>query len=505
MALTRQKQVLHLMQTNGFITEEQRQNAEKEELTYAPNRTDIKAPHFVMYVRDELEKKYGKEAVEKGGLEVITTLDYRIQQIAEKAVKDEVDKLKNLNVGNGAAVVLNPTSGEILAMVGSKDYFDTKNDGNVNVAISSRQPGSSIKIVNYTYALSHGYTPASILDDTPVTFNIQGQAPYQPKNYDGKYRGKITLRSAFAESRNIPAVRILESYGVRNMIDMGQKMGITTWTDPTRFGLSLTLGGGEVKLVELANVYATIANYGKKPALTSVLEIKNYKGETIEEFACDSPGTQPLVAQLNNIATDVSASSSAQPMTNNLPSCGGDQVVDPRVAYMVTNILKDNDARSPAFGRNSALVIPDHPDVAVKTGTSNDLKDNLTVGYTPKYVVAVWVGNNDSKPMSRIASGVTGASPIFNKIMTNLLANEVNQEWQLPEGLAKLPICLVTGSLSCEGCPTKEEFFLNENQPQNHCNVDFINELKKKMEEQLKNKDTDNGNGNDKHQFWWWQ
>ncbi|MBU0569655.1 hypothetical protein KKB40_02640, partial [Patescibacteria group bacterium] len=218
------------------------------------------------------------------------------------------------------------------------------------------------------------------------------------------------------------------------------KMGITTWENPDNYGLSLTLGGGEVKLIDLARTYATLANYGEKSELTSVIEIKNLDNEKFEE---KSHKTQ--------------------------------QVVDPRVAFILTDILKDNVARSPAFGTNSLLVIPDHPAVAVKTGTSNNLRDNLAIGYNQNYVVAVWVGNNDNSQMARIASGITGATPIFNKIMSSLLAKEEqSQEWEMPEGLVQLPICPYTGTLACTGCPIQMEWFLEENKPEKACSPEWF-------------------------------
>lgn len=414
----RQKEVLNLMKVNKFVSAQKAEEALGQKLVIKANQTDIKAPHFVMYVRGLLVDQYGEDLVEKGGLEVITSLDLSIQNLAQEIVKGEIDKLKNYHVGNGAALVLDTQTGEILAMVGSKDYFDIANDGNVNVTLRLRQPGSSIKVINYAYALSHGFTPASILDDSPVIFRVSGQPDYSPQDYDGKFRGKITLRSALAESRNIPAVKVLASYGVGKMLEQGKAMGITTWEDSSRFGLSLTLGGGEIKLMDLARVYATVANYGERPELIPLLKVTDYKGRVLEE---KKPQKQ--------------------------------KILDPRVAFLLIDILKDNPARSPAFGSNSYLVIPNHPEVAVKTGTSNNLKDNLTLGFNQKYLTAVWVGNNDASPMSRIASGVTGASPIWNKIMRTLLAEEGVAGWEIPEGLVQ------------KNCFGKEEWFLKENVP----------------------------------------
>jgi len=306
-------------------------------------------------------------------------------------------------------------------MVGSKDYFDTKNGGNVNVTTRLRQPGSSIKVINYALSLSNSLTLASTIDDSPITFSVSGLPPYTPKNYDGTYRGKISVRSALAESRNIPAVKILASYGVSKMIDLGEKMGITTWTDRSRFGLSLTLGGGEVKLVDLAQVYSVIANMGVKNEIKVITEVKNYK---------------------ENLLSQKESRFNVEDL----------KVLDPRVAFLLIDVLKDNIARSPSFGLNSMLVIPNHPEVAVKTGTSNDLKDNLTIGFNKDYLVAVWVGNNDGTPMSRIASGITGAAPIWNKITRSLLNNKDSVNWIPPEGLIK------------KECFSRMEWFLEEKQ-----------------------------------------
>ncbi len=422
LAFERQREVLHLMVVNKFITKDQQQEAANTRLTFVPNKAEIKAPHFVMHVRQLLVDKYGEDMIEKGGLEVTTSLDLQIEEAAEKIVKEEVDKLARLRVGNGAALVLNPQTGEILAMVGSKNYFDTASDGNVNITTRLRQPGSSIKVVNYAYALSHGYTPASIIDDAPITYSILGQPPYSPKNYDGDFRGKITLRQALAESRNIPAVKLLASYGVNKMIDLGTSMGITTWDDPSDYGLSLTLGGGGVHLIDLAQVYATIANYGKKPDLMPILEVKDYKGKTLEK---NSPQNS--------------------------------QVLDPRVAYSLIDILKDNYARSHSFGLNSALVIKNHPEVAVKTGTSNDLRDNLAAGFNQDYLVVTWVGNNNNAPMSHIASGVTGASPIWNKIMSAILNGKQSIDWKIPEDMVRV------------NCLGRGEWFFKDQVPVNYC------------------------------------
>ncbi len=480
-AKERQQTVLNLMAVNGYVSQNEANFAKYEEIKIIPNKIEIKAPHFVMYVKQILAQRYGEEVIETGGLEVVTTLDYNIQKKAEEIVNKEINSLKAYRVGNGAVIVLDPETGEILAMVGSKDYFDSTVDGQFNITTSLRQPGSSIKVVNYAYALGNGYTPASIIDDSPVSFVTPGSETYSPKNYDGKFRGKISLRSALAESRNIPAVKILASYGVKNMINLGTKMGITSWNDPGRFGLSLTLGGGEVRLTELAMVYATIANMGVKPELNDIISVSNYQGKVLYANTC---------IQDNFPLKSPTPSFTVNPFEKTCEN-KGEQILEETVAYQLIDILKDNSARAPAFGLNSQLVIKNHPEVAVKTGTSNDLKDNLTVGFTKDYLVAVWVGNNDNTPMSRIASGVTGAAPIWNKIMSYLLENKQTYNWDVPEKMVKVKICSYTGTLPCEGCPSKEEWFKESEVPTKHCSKESVQQIIEENNKILEGASTD--------------
>ena len=243
------------------------------------------------------------------------------------------------------------------------------------------------------------------------------------------------------------------------MIELGKEMGITSWDNSERFGLSLTLGGGEVKLIDLAGVYAVLANYGQKSELTSVIKAVNYKGKVLEENNCILKTMTPRLKLTGALTSPVQATE----VLGKSDDCQGKQVLDPKIAFTLTDILRDNQARTPAFGSNSQLVIPTHSEVAVKTGTSNNMRDNLTIGYNQNYVVAVWVGNNDNSPMSRVASGVTGASPI-------LLANKENHDWGVPPDLIQIPICSLTGSLPCQGCPTRNEWFIKEKAPKTACN-----------------------------------
>jgi len=335
-------------------------------------------------------------------LKVTTTLDLDIQKEAEKILKEELDKIKELNVSNGAILVTRPSTGEILAMVGSVDYFASPS-GAFNVTTALRQPGSSIKPIMYSLALEKDYNAASIISDTPVVFNIPGSVPYRPVNYDGKTHGNVPLRYALANSFNIPAVRVLNTIGVINFIDHAKRMGISTWTDPNRFGLSLTLGGGEVTMIDMAKAFGVFANGGNRVNLTSFNRIVTSADNLFYQY-------NPMFVK----------------------------VIDEGVTFIISDILADNFARRWAFGSNSTLEINGFK-VAVKTGTTDEKKDNWTIGYTPDYIVVVWVGNNNNQPMNPyLASGITGAAPIWNRTMSYLLKTYgVNKQFAKPDNIVE--------------------------------------------------------------------
>ena len=386
-ALKRRNEVLTSMKNQGYINEESKVKSQKSKVEVLPPKTAIRAPHFVFYSKNQLENYYGIKTVEEGGLKVKTTLDYKIQEQAEKILKEELDKINYLNVTNGAILITRPSTGEILAMVGSVDYFNQPT-GAFNVTTALRQPGSSIKPIMYSYALQKGYTAASILDDSPAVFNIAGSESYRPVNYDNKFHGKVPLRYALANSYNIPAVRTLNNLGVDNFIDFATKMGINTWNDRSRYGLSLTLGGGEVTMVDMAEAFGVIANQGYRMPINYFQKIEDNTGNILREMT-------PFKIK----------------------------EIDPAIAFIISDILSDNFARTFAFGSGSALEIPGYK-VAVKTGTTNEKKDNWTIGYTPEFLVVVWVGNNDNTPMNPyLTSGITGAAPIWNRVMSYLLKN----------------------------------------------------------------------------------
>lgn len=436
-AKVRQKEVLRRMAEDGYISKSQADEAYKEDLTYRTSQNEIgfKAPHFVLYVKQKLIEQFGDKLVEQGGLKVTTTLSYKLQEEAQKIVKAEVDKLKDFKVGNGAVIVLNPKNGQILSMVGSKDYFATDYDGNVNVALSPRQPGSATKPVNYAVALQRGYTASSVLVDVKTEFPGGDKPSYTPVNYDGQFHGPIQIRYTLGNSYNIPAVKMLALNGVKNVMDLGYRMGLSNWEpseeNVNNVGLSLTLGGREVRLLDLTSAFAVFADKGVKQDPVSILKVTDAKGKTLYEYK------EP----------------------------DGIKILDEGIAFIISNILSDNAARSTAFGSNSILNIPGKT-VAVKTGTTDEKRDNWAVGFTPSVVVGVWVGNNDNSVMNpAIASGVTGASPIWQKIMQAALKDKGDEKFDVPGNVTNMDIDTLMGGKPKDGTPTRKEYFIRGTEP----------------------------------------
>lgn len=382
----RQEWVLTRMHELGHISQQEMEQAKKEKITVQPQREQIKAPHFVMYVKEYLSEKYGDEVVEQGGLQVVTTLDWGKQQIAEQAVKTGVEKMdKKYHATNGALVAMDPKTGHILAMVGSKDYFDLEHDGNVNVTIMPRSPGSSFKPYEYAMAFKKGFTPNTILFDLETDFGTDGKS-YKPQNYDGNTRGPLTMRQALAMSLNIPAVKTLYLAGINNTIDLAESFGITTLKDREQYGLALALGGGDVKLLEHTAGFSVFAAEGIQNSSTPIIKITDSKGKILEQYQSKEK-----------------------------------RVLEDETARQINDILSDNDARTPIFGPRSKLILPDRP-VAAKTGTTQDYRDGWTMGYTPSLVAGVWVGNNKAGDyMKRGADGSVVAAPIWNEFMTKAL------------------------------------------------------------------------------------
>jgi len=446
LARSRQEAVLRRMVEDGAITKEEAEDALREEVVFAEVEAPT-APHFALWIKEQLAEKYGDKVVEQGGLRVTTTLDLNLQREAEVAVAEEVEELSNLNVRNGAAIVTRPATGEILAMVGSKDFFAVDEDGKVNIIFARRQPGSSIKPINYALALRDGkITASTVIADIPTCFNVLGQAQYCPANYDGSFHGATQARFALGNSYNIPAVRVLALNGLSNFVDFARTMGLESLRDPAAYGLSLTLGGGEVRPFDMATAYGTFANGGIKQTLISVLKVEDFRGMVLEEVDLE--------------AIELS----------------GERVITPDVSFIISHILHDNNARLAAFGPRSFLNVTGHPEVSVKTGTTNDIRDNWTVGYSKHAVVVTWVGNNDNSPMNGAVSGVSGASPIWNRIISAVLdraksgafnpADEALSGWpDQPTNVVGRAVCADSGTLpggDHADCPTRFEFFLEK-------------------------------------------
>ncbi|MCL4384060.1 transglycosylase domain-containing protein [Patescibacteria group bacterium] len=427
LAKKRQELVLTRMEELKMITKEQHDKASAEKLVYNLSSGSIKAPHFVFYVKDQLVNTYGEEKVEQGGLKVTTSLDLDLQNYVQTVVASEVGKLKKMKVSNGAALITAPKTGEILAMVGSKDYFADDIDGKYNVTTALRQPGSSIKPLNYATGIETGkVTAASVYIDEPTCFGVENLKNYCPGNYGDAYHGVQTLRTSLGNSLNIPAVKTLKLVGVETFIASASAMGISTFKDPANYGLSLTLGGGEVHMTDMSVAFGVLANSGIRQDLHSILKVVDKKGNTVDEY---------------------------------VPTLGK-RVLSRETAFIIQNILSDDGARSMVFGAGSLLKIKGHPEVAVKTGTTNDMRDNWTIGFTPDYVVLVWVGNNDNSKMGSIVSGTTGAAPIWNKLMNNLLKDKEAQKWIQPASIVGMNVCNLTGELVPDGgCDSHYEYF----------------------------------------------
>lgn len=457
-ALARRNSVLKAMYQNKYITKETYEKEIKKDVVINPPKSTIKAAHFVFYVKSLLEQSYDLKDIEEGGMKVTTTLDLDTQTEAEKILEEEIADLKNMNVTNGALLVTRPPTGEILAMIGSVDYFATAS-GAFNVTTALRQPGSSIKPLNYAIGIDRKLvTAASIFLDVPTCFSAAGQPTgYCPVNYDGKFHGPTQLRFALGNSYNIPAVKMLAINGVENFIASASAFTISTFKDPSNYGLSLTLGGGEVRMTEMAQAFSALANRGKARKLNAILKIEDKDGKVLYEFK-DA-----------NYVKDVRKAVS----TPNFFAIAGNQAISQEAAFITSHILLDDNARSAAFGTGSYLVIPNKA-VSVKTGTTDDKKDNWTIGYTPNFLTAVWVGNNDNTPMDPyLTSGVTGASPIWNRVMTYVLKNQPDLWPVRPTTVVGKQVCWDSGMVSekkegsdsGEGCSTRFEYFIKGTEP----------------------------------------
>lgn len=436
--IDRTDHVLERMVEDGYISKETKEAAMEEVRNYKfyENTSQIQAPHFVFWVKDLLSETYGEDVVEGGGLKVTTTLDLTMQNEVQTIVSEEIDKAESLGISNGAAVVLDPTNGQVLAMVGSRGYDSDKTDGKFNVVTQGlRQPGSTIKPVTYLAAIKKGWTAASLIMDTPVTFpGSGGQPDYSPQNYTGKFLGPISLAQALGNSINTTAVKMLANVGLKNMLSLGYDMGLTT-LEPTqenlsKYGLAVTLGGASVKMIDLASAYSSFANGGYKVEPVGILKVEDRNGNVLEEYK----------------------------------QVTGKSVMTPQEAFIISNILSDNNNRKITFGEVNGLIISGYQ-VAAKTGTTNDKRDNWTIGWTPNLLTTVWVGNNDNSPMTKVASGVSGASPIWKRIMTTEVKKRTKQDFAIPDKIVSADVDVVSGYPAHDGFPSHMMYFIDGTQP----------------------------------------
>ncbi len=442
-ARARQAVVLDLMVEAGYITGEQAEAAKAEEPRYKPVRFDLNAPHFTLLVREQVEQLYGPDALYKLGLTVTTTLDIDLQQKAQDIVKEQVAGLAGRHVTNGALVSMHPDTGEIVAFVGSADFEDAAISGQVNMATSPRQPGSSTKpFVYLANFMDRGrsseaqspeacWNPGTLIADITTEFPDGANPPYVPVNYDGQEHGIVTARTALANSYNIPAVKALQTAGLPAFLDLMRRLGISTLNRPD-YGLGVALGAGEMPLVELTGAFGALASGGYRHPPVAILKISDSAGNVVCDQADPAHPCRPGPVDDGGVARQ--------------------RVVDPADAFLVTSILSDNEARVPAFGTGSALEL-DRP-AAVKTGTTNDYRDNLTVGYTPQFVTGVWVGNADNSPM-RGVSGVTGAGPIWNAFMREAHKGVPITDFSPPPGVRQVEVCEDSGTLPSDACPRR--------------------------------------------------
>jgi len=396
--LGRKDYVLDLMEAQGYISEQERDDAKKEEIEFNGPETNITAPHFVMYIKSILTEKYGEKMVEQEGLKIYTTLDLYKQEAAEEAITKITENYpEKYNANNAALVAIDPKTGQILSMVGSRDYFDDSIDGQVNVATRPRQPGSSMKPLVYTALFEKGYTPDTLLYDVNTNFSTNPNEPYSPKNYDLKERGPVSIRQALAGSLNIPAVKAIYLADINNVIDLAENLGYSTLYPRSNFGLSFVLGGAEVKLLEHVNAYSAFARDGEINSIVGILKIEDKDGKIIEEYKPSSK-----------------------------------KALDSQAVRMVNSILIDNNARAYVFGTNNYLNLGDRQ-VGAKTGTTNDYRDAWTIGYTPSLVAGVWVGNSNNDAMKGHPGGSVVAAPIWHEFMSKVLGDTPKETFKAPD------------------------------------------------------------------------
>ncbi len=433
-AKIRQGIVLDLMVKRGYLTRAEAQNVLRQELQFAPRQLAMRAPHFVVYVREQLEAEYGTDVIYRGGLRVYTTLDMTLQEEAERVVQQQVSELADLHATNAALVALDPQNGQILVMVGSADFYNDDIDGQVNVAVRPRQPGSSIKPITYAAAFERGWTAATLIMDIKTEFPDGANPPYVPHNHDNQEHGPVLVRGALARSLNIPAVKTLQFVTLPVMMEMANRLGISSLNRPD-YGLSLTLGGGEVTLLDMTAAYGAFANGGRRLLPTGILRVEDNSGRIIRQA----------------------------------PDEAGQQVLDAGHAYLITSILADKEARLLTFGPNNVLELS-RP-AAAKTGTTDDYRDAWTIGYTSDLVAGVWVGNADNTPMESVY-GSRGAGPIWHDFMEEALRDQPVRDFVVPPGIEVVEVCPISGKLHTEKCPpAQKELFLSGTAPTEACDI----------------------------------
>jgi 1A family penicillin-binding protein len=429
----RQLWILEEMFNSGAIDRATYENAKSKPLDIKPYSQDIKAPHFVFYIKEKLAEEFGEDVLEQGGMNVITTLDYDLQLKAEQILKEKLPALeRSYDAENGAIGAVDPKTGQILVMAGSRDYFDVKRDGNVNILTSLQSPGSSIKPIVYTSAFKKGYNPNTILFDLKTNFGTDSN-PYEPNNFNMSFRGPVSMRQALANSLNIPAVKTLYLAGIKDTSKLAQEMGITDYNNPDNYGLAMALGGVDLKIIEEIGAYSVLANDGKKNPLETIVEIKDNSGKSLKKFEKREK-----------------------------------RILEPQVARLMNNVMKDNEARSATFGFTNNLTISGI-DIGAKTGTSQEFRDALTLGYTTEIVAGVWIGKNDNSPMKNGADGSVVAAPIWNAFMRETLANYKPGKFTDPEPITvgktmlngkyenvkKISVNSLTGKLANSTTPTE--------------------------------------------------
>lgn len=468
LAKKRQLLVLFAMHDLGKLDWPQVREAYWYELNLFSPESNITYPHFVYFTQDYLKRVAGIDSISNGGLKIFTSIDPEIQNMAQNIVETEVKSLQDFNISNSATLITKNSTGEILAMVGSKGYYDQDIDGKVNLTTALRQPGSAIKPINYALYLQNNHTLSSILKDIKVTYKEPNGEVYQPENYDQKYRGDVTVRRALANSLNIPSIKALEENGVENFVNFAAMFGLDPWP-PETWGLALSLGAGEVRMHKMNQAFATFPNGGNLVQVSPIRYVLDSHNNVVYYNPC-----------LFN------RESFGEVLFLNDPGKCQTPIISPEIAFLITSVLTDSKTRTEAFGVQNVLNVEG---TGVKTGTTNSFRDNWTFGFNQDFTVGVWVGNNDNTPMSKVVSGVTGAAPIWNKLISLITnpENTIDLKKIKPDKVESVKVCAGRNSLPCRSCTTVEEYYIKGTAPSKYC-LDPV-PPKEKEEEKKEDKD----------------